>query len=67
VLNGDHTEVVQVEALAYDQPDFAYPTTGVLVEDSLVFVATSYANVPRTPGTANQHGPVRIHRIALGS
>ena len=64
-LNEALDTVLEARELAYGHPDFAYPTTGVLVGDGLVFVATSYADVPRTPGAEEQHGEVLIHRVAL--
>ena len=64
-LNSDMTAVDRVETLAQDHPDFAYPTTGVLVGDKLVFVATSYADVPRKPGAEEQHPDVLIHEVSL--
>jgi hypothetical protein len=55
----------RVEVLAQDHEDFAYPTTGVIVGDRLVFVATSYANVPRNTESAEQHPDVLIYEIEL--
>ncbi len=54
-----------VELLAGANPDFAYPTTGVLVGDHLVFVATSFADVPRNPDSARQHDDVLIYRLGV--
>jgi len=64
-LNSALTAVDRVETLAQGDPDFAYPTTGVLVGDRLVFVATSYADIPRRPEVAEQHADVLIHEVAL--
>ncbi len=57
--------VTRVEILAADHPDFIYPTTGVIVEDRLVFVATSYADMPRKAGTAQQHPDILIYEVVL--
>lgn len=65
VLNEERTAVDRFDVLARDHPDFAYPTTGVLVEDSLVFVASSYADRPRRPGIEAQHGDVFVHEVSL--
>jgi len=67
VLDRTLQAVDSVEVLAEGHPDFAYPTTGVIVGDDLVFVATSFADLPRDPGRVNQHPAVLIHRVALGS
>jgi hypothetical protein len=65
-LNESLDAVVRFEVLAEGHPDFAYPTTGVVVGDALVFVATSFADSPRDPESARQHGDVLIHRLLLG-
>jgi hypothetical protein len=57
--------VTRVEVLAEGDPDFDYPTTGVLVGDTLVFVATSFADIPRNAGTIDQHPDVLIHYLPL--
>lgn len=57
--------VDRVAVLADDHEDFAYPTTGVVVGDRLIFVATSFADVPRNPGSAVQHGDVLIYQVPL--
>ncbi len=64
-LNQDFTAVQRVECLAREHPDFNYPTTGVLVGDKLVYVATSFADSARKPGSAAQHADVRIHELGL--
>lgn len=64
-LDDTETRVTGAIVLAEGLPDFAYPTTGVLVGDTLVFVASSYADVPRQPGVADQHGDVFIHAVAI--
>lgn len=65
-LNDALDAVVRVKVLAEADPEFSYPTTGVLVEDALVFVATSFADSPRDPDSVRQHGDVLIHRVPLG-
>jgi len=57
--------VGRVEVLADGEPGFAYPTTGVVVGDSLVLVGTSFANVPRNPQADEQHPDVLIYRLPL--
>lgn len=57
--------IVGVDTLRADHPDFAYPTTGVLVGDTLVYVATSYADHPRRPDAKRQHPDVVIGRLPL--
>jgi hypothetical protein len=64
-LNEDLDTVRRVEVLAESSAGLAYPTTGVVVDDSFVFVATSYADVPRNPDAASQHGDVVIRRLSL--
>ncbi len=64
-LNGDATAADRVVVLADGHEDFAYPTTGVIVGDKLVFVATSYANIPRVPDSVEQHGDVLIYEVTL--
>jgi hypothetical protein len=65
-LNPAMDAVEDVEILAQDDDGFAYPTTGVVVDNRLVFVATSYADVPRNTESVRQHPEVRIHEVALG-
>jgi hypothetical protein len=55
----------RVDILAKEHGDFAYPTTGVIVGDQLVFVATSYANVPRNTESLDQHPDVLIYELLL--
>lgn len=64
-LEPDLFTVRKTETLVRNHPDMAYPTTGVLAGEALVYVATSYANVPRNPESARQHGDVLIHQLAL--
>jgi sugar lactone lactonase YvrE len=64
-LNEAMDGVDGVEVLAEDAEALAYPTTGVVVGDHLVFVATSYADVPRNPDAAQQHPEVEIRRLRL--
>jgi hypothetical protein len=64
-LNEAGTAIDGFEILVRDHPDFAYPTTGVLVGDELVFVATSYADVERRAGETEQHGDVLIHTVPV--
>jgi hypothetical protein len=66
-LNQELDTVVSVSLLARDHPDFAYPTTGVLVRDTLFLVATSFADRPRTDGPGPQHPDVLIQGWALGA
>jgi hypothetical protein len=65
-LNESLDAVERVEVLADGHPDFAYPTTGVLRGDALIFVATSFADSPRNPEVGEQHGDVLIHQVSLG-
>ena len=58
-------KVERVEILAQDRPNFAYPTTGAIVGDSLILVATSYADVPRNAESEDQHGELRILEFKL--
>jgi sugar lactone lactonase YvrE len=58
--------VEETRVLVQDHPDFAYPTTGVVVGSYLVLVATSFADLPRNPQVEDQHGDVLIYRIPLG-
>lgn len=67
LLNDDFTAAVRVDTLAQNHKGFAYPTTGVIVGDKLVFVATSYADVPRNTNTRNQHPDVLIYEVTLAS
>jgi hypothetical protein len=67
VLNESLEGVERVEVLAQGDPSFVYPTTGVLVGDDLVFVATSYANVPRNVRSREQHPDVLIQRLRIPS
>jgi sugar lactone lactonase YvrE len=55
----------RVEILAEAEETFAYPTTGVLVGDRLVYVATSYADRPRNPDSVVQHPDVLIRALPL--
>jgi hypothetical protein len=59
------TTAGRTETLAQDHEGFAYPTTGVVTGTSLVFVGTSYANVPRNPDSPRQHGDVLIFETGL--
>jgi hypothetical protein len=65
ILNEDLTAAARAEVLAQDHEDFAYPTTGVIVGDKLVFVATCYANIPRNTESAKQHPDVLIFEVTL--
>ncbi len=64
-LNDTLDTAETVEVLAEGHPDFVYPTTGVVVGDSLVFVATSFADVARNPASARQHPAVLVHQVGL--
>jgi len=64
-LADDLFTVLRVEDLVRDHPQMAYPTTGVIAGNRLVYVATSYADVPRNSDSAEQHGDVLIHELAL--
>ena len=66
VLNPEQNAVSRVQVLASDDPGFAYPTTGVLVGDRLVFVGTSFVNIPRTDESPRQHPEVLICQLPLG-
>ena len=65
MLNDSHTVVERFDVLASSHRDFAYPTTGVLVGDTFVLVAASYADRPRRDGVAAQHGDIYIHQLLL--
>jgi len=64
-LNDDGTGASRVEVLVENHKDFAYPTTGVLVGDKLVVVATSYADRRQRVESTDQHGDVLIYEIGL--
>jgi sugar lactone lactonase YvrE len=64
-LNDAMDTVTEVRELVDGHPDLAYPTTGVVVAENLVYVATSYADQPRRPDVDAQHGDVLIHRVRL--
>ena len=64
-LDKDLSEVKKEVVLVENHPDFKYPTTGVIVKDVLVFVATSFANVPRDRNKKDQHSDVLIYEIKL--
>jgi hypothetical protein len=57
--------VERVEVLAEGDPAFDYPTTGVVVGGHLVFVATSFADVPRNTESPLQHSDVLIYRVPI--
>lgn len=64
-LNKALDTVYHVEVLADSSAGLAYPTTGVVVDDAFVFVATSYADVPRNPDSKSQHDDVVIRTVSL--
>ncbi len=64
-LDDSLTTIRKVEVLAEDEETFAYPTTGVLVGDRLVYVATSYADRPRNPDSVVQHPDLLIRALPL--
>lgn len=64
-LDATETRVTGSTVLAEAHPDFAYPTTGVVVGDTLIFVASSYADVPRQAEAGAQHGDVFIHAVPV--
>jgi hypothetical protein len=64
-LNESMDAVERVEVLAEGDPAFDYPTTGVVVGGHLVFVATSFADVPRSQESPRQHPDVLIYRIPI--
>jgi hypothetical protein len=64
-LNPSLDAVENLQILVQEDPELAYPTTGVVVEDRLVFVATSYADNPRNSESTRQHPEVRIHAVDL--
>lgn len=66
-LNGAMDAVAKVEVLAADHPDFAYPTTGAVVGDTLYLVATSFADRSRSEGAGPQHPDVVIQAWPLGA
>lgn len=66
-LNEAMDAVVNARVLAAGHPDFAYPTTGVVVGDTLYLVATSFADRPRTDGPGPQHPDVVIQAWPLGA
>jgi hypothetical protein len=66
-LDDDLLTVHRVEILVEDHPDLAYPTTGMINGNTLVYVATSFADTPRNEKAGPQHPDVLIHEISLGS
>ena len=64
-LNESLDAVERVEVLAEGDPAFDYPTTGVVVGGHLVFVATSFADVPRNTESPLQHSDVLIYRVPI--
>lgn len=64
-LNDARDVVVRVEDLLRDHPEFVYPTTGVVVGDSFVVVATSYADRERRDELEEQHPDVLIYELDL--
>ena len=64
-LDESLSEVLRVDVLAKGEPEFAYPTTGVLVGDTLVFVATSFGDQERRTDPGPQHDDVLIHQVGL--
>jgi len=67
VLHPSLDAVERVEILTDGNPSFDYPTTGVVVGNDLVFVATSFADIPRKPGSSVQHPDLLIQRLRLTS
>lgn len=65
VLDSSMGAVTRLEVLADGEPSFDYPTTGVMVGPDLVFVATSYADVPRNDRSREQHPDVLIQRLRI--
>jgi len=65
-LSPSETAIVGLDVLTAKDPAYAYPTTGVVVGDTLVFVGTSFADRPRTPGRRQQHGDVLIYALPIG-
>ncbi len=64
-LDESLTTVELAKTLIQGHADFAYPTTGVIVGNKLVLVATSFADRPRKPDSGEQHGDVLIYELAL--
>ena len=64
-LNESLDAVERVEVLVKGDPAFDYPTTGVVVGGHLVFVATSFADVPRNAESPRQHPDVLIYRVPI--
>jgi len=67
VLRPSLDAVERVDVLADGDPSFDYPTTGVVVGTDLVFVATSFADLPRNPESSVQHPDVLIQRLRLNA
>lgn len=65
-LNSSLDAVMSAEVLVQGDPGLAYPTTGAVADNRLVFVATSYADIPRNTESVRQHPEIRIHEVALG-
>lgn len=65
LLDSDLSLVERIEILAQSDQDFVYPTTGVIVDSKLVFVGTSYANIPRNPDSTVQHPDIKIYEVEL--
>jgi len=64
-LDPSRGAIVGRDVLTAKDPDYAYPTTGVMVGDTLVFVGTSFADRPRTAGRRAQHGDVLIYALPI--
>jgi acetyl esterase/lipase/sugar lactone lactonase YvrE len=64
-LNEQMDAVVGLSVLGENHPDFEYPTTGVIVRDTLYLVATSFADRSRTRGPGPQHSDVLIQAWPL--
>lgn len=66
-LNEARTAATRAETLVAGRSDWDYPTTGLLLGDELLVVATSYASgFQRAEGT-EQHGDVSICSVPLQS
>jgi len=64
-LNSSLDAVEQVRVLVENDPGFDYPTTGVVIGDRLVFVGTSFADVPRNDESPRQHPEVLVYQLPL--
>jgi hypothetical protein len=64
-LKEDLLTVDHVDILVQGHPEFSYPTTGVVADDTCVVVATSFVRIPRNAESTEQHPDVKIYSVPL--